>query len=102
MDWPPLPTVVMGILGPITVRVVDQPKGDDGDDDYCEGTWRGKCRIIEVKKSGHPLNEWLTYYHELMHSWIEDQGVKMPQAKEEEVCEAFARGRVLEMQRQSS
>ena len=95
MDWPPIPAEVMGILGPITVRLVEQALDDEGQ--TSQGTWRSNTRTIEITITGHPANDWWTLYHELAHSYLDDLRITLPAGKEERVCDAVGVGRLHEM-----
>lgn len=95
MDWPPIPAIVDGIMGPITVRVVAAALDDDGA--VVDGTWRSDVRVIEITQSAHPGNEWHTLYHELVHSYMDDLRINVPSRVEELVCDAVGIARVREL-----
>lgn len=87
-----LPAVVEGIAGPITVgrppAVVDE-KGHP-----LFGEWRPLNRHLVVLSTLDRRAAWVTFYHELVHSWLQDTGVThmLTKAEEESTCETVALG----------
>jgi hypothetical protein len=97
MTYPPIPTEVLGLIGPIRVEIVDGLVDEKGAP--VQGLWLTGPRVIQIAKSEHPANDWWTFYHELTHSWIEDLRIAMPLATEERICDGVALARVQEMRR---
>ena len=75
MTRPPwtLPPKIEGIAGPITIRSVPNLKHSDGT--RCLGTWDDATRIIKVDAGLHGESLERVFYHELVHSALDDSGV---------------------------
>lgn len=95
-QWPPIPTVVPGIIGPIRVVIVEVID----DDPTCGGIWRADSRTVEVVRHEHPANMWWVLFHELGHSYMDDMRVPLSANREEEVVNAIATGRMQELRLQ--
>lgn len=96
-SWPPLPSSVAGILGPVPVTLVDELVGDDGVP--FGGLWNSEDRTIQIAASQSPVNEWHAFWHEWTHTVLDDLGLGnvLGRDMEERVCDAIALARTGEM-----
>lgn len=97
--WPEIPARYDGLLGEITVLRVAQVDEQDN-----QGEWDADARIIRVKISRSRINEWFVFWHEVMHSILDDMVIEFPSEEGvgsllERTCDAFAQARVREMAR---
>lgn len=95
--WAPLPTTVQGLAGPITVKLVADPKDEEGNELW--GSWEQHIRTIEIDAAAPPEFQWHTLGHELCHATLGDSGaINLLDADEQEaLCDAFGSARVQEM-----
>lgn len=100
IKWPPLPSLVQGAGGPIRVRMVKRAKGDDGE--ACWGTWQPSTRTIRIERGANPAHRWKTYWHEWMHSAIDDAGLchLLSAEAQETLADAVATARMAELRGQ--
>lgn len=90
MTWPPLPRVVQGLAGPITI---DRPLVCDPSQPTNVGLWLWEERRILIRSTLKRKAAWHILLHELTHAALEDAGVTgLTYHKEESVCEAVASG----------
>lgn len=96
-DWPPIPTLLRGAGGPITVRKRKKPRHKDGDEVW--GLWDGAARRITIDSTAKIEHQWLVLFHELTHAALHDAGVEnlMDDAGVEAICDAMATARIQEM-----
>ncbi len=91
--WPPLPKVVHGAGGPITVKMVNAIEPDPKyPTDTTFGIWESQTRTIRIIETLEPQFRWLTYFHELVHAALSDSGVTHMMTAENEECLADAIG----------
>lgn len=101
--WPPLPKVVNGAGGPITVELVDAIEPDAGktagDNSVTWGIWEGHKRLIRIVKSVDRSFQWSVLQHELVHAALFDAGVTnlLPPEQEECLADALSTARCAEM-----
>lgn len=95
--WPPLPAVVYGAGGPITVALVDSCKSEKGEDAW--GTWTPETRAIEIDRKASREHQWRTLGHEVAHAVLADTGLVnlLTDESQEALCDAFGTARVAEM-----
>lgn len=95
--WPAIPKRIMGAGGPITVRLVKRPRGDDGSDAW--GTWQPDTRTIRIERGAPIAHKWRVLYHEIVHSALHDAGLTqlLTDDAEEALCEAISSARIVEM-----
>lgn len=95
--WPPIPAVVQGLGGPITVRVIPAPKDEEGAELW--GSWEISTRVIEIDANAPLEFQHHTLYHELCHATLGDSGlVNVIEEKQiEAICDAFGSARIREM-----
>lgn len=95
--WPALPKGFHGAGGPVRVRMVKKEETHDGT--ACWGTWEPSTRIIRIVRSAPPQHRWRVYFHEWMHSCLDDSGIaqQLSDAGQEALCEAYATARMAEM-----
>lgn len=95
--WPPIPTTVQGLAGPITVKLVPNPKDEEGNELW--GSWEQHIRTIEIDEAAPVEFQWHTLGHELCHAVLGDAGyVNTIEADDQEaLCDAFGSARVQEM-----
>lgn len=95
--WPPIPAVVQGMGGPITVRVIPNPKDEDGNELW--GSWEQSTRVIEIDAAAPIEFRWHTLGHELCHAALGDSGLVnvIEEKLVEALCDAFGTARVQEM-----
>ncbi len=85
MVWPPLPTLIRGAGGPITVRR-SRTVRPDGVDSW--GVWIDSTRTIRIDKTARIEHQWRVLFHELSHAALHDAGLE--NAFEDKVVEAIA------------
>ncbi len=98
--WPPLPKVVHGAGGPITVKMVTAIEPDPKyPTDTTFGIWESPTRTIRIIETLEPHFMWLTYFHELCHAALADSGVThvLTAESEECLCDSLATARLREM-----
>lgn len=101
--WPPLPAVVYGAGGPITVALVDAIEPDAGkpagDNSVTWGIWEGHKRLIRIAKTVDRAFQWSVLYHEMTHAALFDAGVTnlLPAEQEECLADCISTARVAEM-----
>lgn len=100
MTWPPIPTLVRGAGGPITVRRVKCPRGSDGEEAW--GTWDEGRRAIRLDRNASPDHQWRTLFHELCHAAFDDAGLEavLEDSAQEALCRAIATARIQELRGQ--
>lgn len=93
-----LPTDVMGTAGPISVGRTPTVRDKDGQD--LLGEWTPATRHIVVVSTATRRVAWLTFWHEMVHSWLEDSGVAyvLTQDQQEAICESVGLGLVRMME----
>lgn len=98
-DWPPIPATVQGLGGPITVKLIPNPKDEDGAELW--GSWEQSTRVIEID-AGAPIEfQHHTLGHELCHATLGDSGLVnlLEEKLIEALCDALGSARVQEMRR---
>lgn len=97
MIWPPLPKVVHGSGGPITVRQIKAPRDDEGV--VTDGIWDPRTRTIDLTVSRTAHYKWQIFFHEMMHATLDDSGLGnlLPSESQEALCDAVATARLAEM-----
>lgn len=87
-----LPSTVTGTAGPITVGRTPTVRDKDGHD--LLGEWTPGNRHIVVVSTASRRAAWLTFWHEMVHSWLDDSGVGcvLTADQQEAVCESVALG----------
>jgi hypothetical protein len=100
MIWPPIPTLVRGTGGTITVRCVKKVKHTDGTE--CWGEWDEAKRTIRIDKTAKPEHQWRVLFHELTHAALGDAGIEnlFDPAGVETLCDALATARMQEFRGQ--
>lgn len=85
------------MAGPITVKLVVNPKDEEGNELW--GSWEQSTRVIEIDAAAPIAFQWHTLGHELCHAALGDSGaVNLLDADEQEVvCDAMGSARIQEM-----
>jgi Zn-dependent peptidase ImmA (M78 family) len=93
VSFPKLPTQVLALGGPVTVRMV-KPWADAD----AFGLWHRAKREIHVDGNLTPELQWSTYYHEWVHTALDDTGLAhlLTEAQQEALCDAFSTARMRE------
>jgi hypothetical protein len=96
-EWPPLPSTVPSVLGPVPVRVTpDLRLGKEP----LMGSWSSYARVIRVRAGIAPAAQWQALEHERVHMELWDAGVVIGDEElEDRICDAVATARVREMRR---
>jgi hypothetical protein len=96
MKAPPLPALVMGMGGPITVELCDKLVDEDGA--HCLGLWIFRERRIKLERHKDRAQVWATFYHELVHAALDDSGLSnlLTEPQQEALCDALANARMRE------
>jgi hypothetical protein len=92
MRYPLMPKTIGAPGGPIKVRLVKREKTSDGDPAW--GSWEPHTRTIRIERGAPVAHRWRTFYHEVTHAWMDDNGISeilSPQG-EEAMCKAVASG----------
>lgn len=99
-QWPPLPTMVQGLAGPITVKVTVGLKDEGGAELW--GSWEQNTRTIEIDSEASPEFRWHTLGHELCHATLGDSGLvnQVEEGLAEALCDAAGSARIAEMRGQ--
>ena len=97
MKYPELPTKIMGMAGPIVVRMRTARTTVREDKDTW-GTWDDSTRTIDIDAGARREHQWRVYYHETMHSCLADSGIENMFADNiiETICDAVASARMRE------
>ena len=82
-----LPDVMWSQLGPIPVQYTTPVKGNKGE--ALRGSYDHDTRTIEVDSTMAPLMQLQCVYHEAVHAWLLDAGLRLG-AKEEQVVDVIA------------
>ena len=100
MSYPPIPTLIRGAGGAITVRRVKRPRGSNGED--CWATWDDARRAIRLDRDAPLEHQWRVLFHELTHSALHDAGIEnlLDDAGVEAICDAMASSRMAEFRGQ--
>jgi hypothetical protein len=85
-DWPPLPTTIQGLAGPVAVRRPVRIKGG------CEGLWLPHSREILVRSTLPREYAWMTLLHEVCHAVEHDAGFTLEETDKTSVPDALASG----------
>lgn len=95
--WPPLPAVVQGLAGPITVKITVGLEDEEGAELW--GSWEQNTRLIEIDSEASPEFRWHTLGHELCHATLGDSGHEylLEEKQIEALCDALATSRMAEM-----
>ena len=95
--YPPLPKVVQGAGGALTVQLVDTIKTANQEEDVL-GQFDPSTRHILIKRSLRGDQRWLVFYHEMTHAALWDSGAHnaLAGAAEEIVCDCVATARLRE------
>lgn len=98
--WPPIPAVVQGMGGPITVKITPNLKDEDGAELW--GSWEQHIRTIQIDSAAPPEYRWHTLGHELCHAALGDSGLvnEIEEKQAEALCDALGSARVQEMRGQ--
>ena len=81
-----LPSQLPGLAGPMHVRWLPVLPGDEA------GGWNARTRVVTLAADCSKLVQEQTFWHEWVHSVLDDTGVRLPKGKEEDVCNALALG----------
>lgn len=81
-----LPAAMPGLAGSILVRWHPKMPGDDA------GGWDARKRVVTLATDLSPLVQEQAFWHEWVHSILDDTGVRLSAGKEEDVCNALALG----------
>lgn len=81
-----LPSTLPGLAGPIHVRWVPRMAGDDA------GGWDARRRVVTLATDLSARVQEQAFWHEWVHSVLDDTGLRLPKGKEEDVCNALALG----------
>jgi hypothetical protein len=100
---PPIPRVVIGILGPIKVRRVRNLCDENGRE--CGGLWYAEERVIHLALGQTRERAYYWLYHEHAHATFDDFDVRFPGKRdshgdnvlEERACNAVASARLAEL-----
>ena len=97
MKYPDLPTKIMGMAGPITIRM-RTARATIREDKDTWGTWDESTRMIDVDAGATKAHQWRILYHELAHSMLADSGIENMFADNiiETICDAVASARMRE------
>lgn len=95
-DWPPLPTLIRGVGGPIKVRRVRRAQVQGTP---CWGVWDDAKRIITIDRTAKIEHQWRVLFHELMHAALHDAGIEnlFDPKGIETLCDCVATARIQEM-----
>lgn len=95
--WPPLPRIVGGSRGPITVRIVRRVTGEKGE--ACWGTWEQGRRTVRIERGARREHQWAVLFHELVHAAVDDAGLchLLSEDAQETLCDAVATARMAEL-----
>ena len=90
-----LPKTIMGLGGPIRVKVVERLKVKG---DRVHGSWDPRKRLISLDAENTAVETEQTFYHELMHAALDDSGQWNLLTKEgaEALCDLVAMARMRE------
>lgn len=95
--FPALPSVVQGMAGPIRVKIVLNPKDEEGDELW--GSFEAATRTIEIEAKATREFQWHILGHELCHAALFDSGLlnTISDAGQEALCDALGSARIQEM-----
>ena len=83
-----LPAKIPGVAGPIHARWHPVMQGDDA------GGWNARTRVVTLAADCSKSVQEQAFWHEWVHSVLDDVGVRLPKGKEEDVCNAIALGMI--------
>jgi|SRR6185312_1301460 len=90
MRFPPLPSEIHGLAGPIKI---DRPLVVDPKNPKNIGLWLGDERRILIKATLGREPAWLTLLHELGHASLQEAGIMdLSYRREEQIVDAIASG----------
>lgn len=75
-----VPATVWSQLGPVPVRLTTPVLGDDGEP-LC-GSYDADARVIEVDSTMAPVVQMQRAYHEAVHAWLLDAGLRLGKMEE--------------------
>lgn len=75
-------------IGPVPVELVPNLRSADGE--IVHGLWLESERVIKINASDSLETQWLTLWHEWVHSTLWHGGVTLNAKAEERVCDAMA------------
>jgi Zn-dependent peptidase ImmA (M78 family) len=94
-SFPPLPTVVAGLAGPIRVLRSDKVRVGGA---AAWGYWEKGKRLIVIDRRAPMRQQWVAFFHELQHAALDDTGIDNIVSKKvaEAICDAVSSARMRE------